>query len=177
MGKTMEIWLPVVGFEGFYEVSNFGNIKTVKTGKIKIPTKSKIDNRPYIGLWKFNKVKICKPHTLVLTAFIGKRQEGFEGCHNDGNPCNNHIDNLRWDTTRNNQLDRIKHGTSNRGERSATAKLTEDQVAAIRKDTRLQKEIAADYGVKENTISRIKSGKRWSHSYHGAEQPLSGILS
>jgi len=165
----MEIWLPVVGFENLYEVSNFGNVRTIKTGRLKKLTKSGNDNRPYIGLWKSNKVTIFRPHTLVLTAFVGKRPDKYEGCHNDGNPSNNHLDNLRWDTAQSNQLDRIKHGTSNRGEKCAAAKLTEEQVAAIRKDTRLQREIASDYGVKENTISRIKSGKRWTHSYHGAE--------
>jgi predicted secreted protein len=101
----------------------------------------------------------------VLTAFVGPRPKGLQCCHNDGNPWNNKLENLRWDTAQSNQRDRAKHGTSNRGERCASAKLTETQVAAIRADARLQREIAADYGVKENTISRIKSGKRWAHSF------------
>jgi len=159
----MEEWRDVVGFEGLYKVSNFGRIQTVKTGKIKEQTISKTDNRPYLSLWKNNKIKVCKPHKLVMEAFVSLRPEGLECCHNDGNPQNNHWSNLRWDTPKNNHADKVKHGTTNRGEQCGTAKLTLEQVRAIRQDTRLQRIIAAEYGVKDNTISRIKSFKRWAH--------------
>ena len=159
----MENWKAVVGFEGLYEVSDHGRIRSVKTKRIKAYTKHVYDTRPFMNLWKAGKQKIMRPHTLVLTAFVGPRPQGMECCHNNGDPFDNRLENLRWDTPRNNQLDRIKHGTSNRGERCAAAKLTEAQVQAILADTRLQREIAADYGVRQNTISRIKSGKRWSH--------------
>lgn len=159
----MEEWRDVVGFEGLYKVSNFGRIQTVKTGKIKEQTISKTDNRPYLSLWKNNKIKVCRPHKLVMEAFVSLRPEGLECCHNDGNPQNNHWSNLRWDTPKNNHADKVKHGTTNRGEQCGTAKLTLEQVRAIRQDTRLQRIIAAEYGVKDNTISRIKSFKRWAH--------------
>ena len=159
----MEIWKPVVGYEGLYEVSDAGRLRNAKTQKIKIYTRNKTENRPFVGLWRNNKIKIFKPHTLVLTAFAGPRPQGMECCHNNGDPFDNKLENLRWDTPRNNQLDRIKHGTSNRGERCAVAKLTEAHARAIIADTRIHREIAAEYGVRENTISRIKSGKRWSH--------------
>lgn len=160
----MEEWRDVVGFEGLYKVSNFGRIQTVKTGKIKEQTISKSDNRPYLSLWKNNKIKVCRPHKLVMEAFVSLRPEGLECCHNDGNPQNNHWSNLRWDTPKNNHADKVKHGTTNRGEQCGTAKLTLEQVRAIRQDTRLQRIIAAEYGVKDNTISRIKSFKRWAHN-------------
>lgn len=160
----MEEWLDVVGFEGIYQVSNFGRIRSIKTGKIKEQTVHDNHNRPYLGLWKNNKQKICRPHKLVMEAFVGMRPQGMECCHNDGNPQNNHLSNLRWDTPKNNHADKIKHGTTNRGEQCGTAKLTLEQVRSIRQDDRLQRIIAAEYGVKDNTISRIKSGKRWTHS-------------
>jgi hypothetical protein len=163
MGKIMENWKPVVGYEGLYEVSDSGRLRNTRTGHEKAYTINRRENRPFVGLWRNNRIKIFKPHTLVMTAFVGSRPQGMECCHNDGNPWNNRLENLRWDTPRNNQLDRIKHGTSNRGERCAAAKLTEAQVLAIRADTRKQKAIAAEYGVRDNTISRIKSGKRWGH--------------
>ena len=161
----MERWLPVSGYEGLYEVSDHGNVRSIKTGKVKSYTLNKEQKRPFMGLWKNNKIKIFKPHTLVLTAFVGPRPKGLECCHNDGNPWNNKLENLRWDTAQSNQQDRAKHGTSNRGERCANAKLTEMQVAAIRVDSRLQREIAADYGVRQSAISRIKSGAGWAHSF------------
>ncbi len=159
----MEQWRNVVGFEGIYEISNFGNVRSVKTRKIKKLTISKTCQRPYLSLWKNNKSMVCRPHKLVMEAFVGIRPQGMECCHNDGNPQNNHLSNLRWDTPKNNHADKIKHGTTNRGERCGAAKLTLEQVNAIRNDNRLQRLIAADYGVLQNTISRIKSGKRWSH--------------
>ena len=159
----MDTWKPVIGFEDLYEVSDAGRIRSIKNGRIKAYTNDRQKRRPFVGLWRNNKVRIIYPHKAVLEAFVGLRPKGMEACHNNGDPFDNRLENLRWETTRNNQLDRIKHGTSNRGERCAAAKLTEAQIYAIRADNRLQREIAADYGVKDNTISRIKSGKRWAH--------------
>lgn len=158
-----EIWRPVYGFEGIYKVSNFGNIVTIKTGRIKKPTTQKRDKRQYVLLWKNNTYKLMKVHRIVLLSFKGEPPPGMECCHNDGNPENNLLDNLRWDTAQNNQRDRVKHGTSNRGERCAAAKLTTEQVIAIRNDPRQQKEIAKDYGVRPSQISRIKNKIRWGH--------------
>lgn len=54
--------------------------------------------------------KSFKVHHLVLEAFIGPRPDGYDGCHNDGNPGNNHLPNLRWDTKGSNAQDRLYHG-------------------------------------------------------------------
>lgn len=159
----MEQWRDVIGFEDLYEVSDHGNVRSKKTGKFKNTTIGKNDPRPYLGLWKNNKVKMCRPHKLVMEAFVGIKPKGMECCHFDGNPQNNHLNNLRWDTPKNNHADKVRHGTTNRGENCGTAKLTLEQVKSIRNDNRLQRLIAADYNVRENTISRIKSGKRWAH--------------
>ena len=159
----MEQWLNVVGFEGLYEVSNHGQIRSFKTKQIKKQTFDAKTNRLYLGLWKDGKQKIVKPHTLVLEAFVGKRPNNMECCHNDGNALNNYLFNLRWDTAKNNHADKLKHGTSNTGERCNWAKLTQVQVDAIRQDDRLQRVIAEEYGVKQHTICRIKNGTRWKH--------------
>lgn len=159
----MEIWKPVVGFEGRYAVSNLGRVKNVKTKRIKKPTPDKKDGRLFLLLWNGNKAKAVRVGRLVLLAFRGPPPNGHEGCHNDGNPANNRLTNLRWDTPSANQRDRVRHGTSNRGEQCGTSKLTEKQVLAIREDGRLQREIAEEYGVQQSVISRIKSGVRWGH--------------
>ena len=159
----MEQWLDVVEFEGLYEVSNHGQVRSVKTGKLKKITTDKKTNRPFLNIWKKNKQSVIRIHKLVLEAFVGKKPDGMECCHNDGNPFNNHISNLRWDTPKNNHADKVKHGTTNRGERCGTAKLTLEQVRAIRKDDRLQKIIAKEYEVQQSLISRIKNGVRWQH--------------
>ena len=52
-------------------------------------------------------------HSLVAEAFIGARPEGMEICHSDGDPTNNHLDNLRYGTPSDNTLDKVRHGTHN----------------------------------------------------------------
>lgn len=158
----METWKPIVGYEGLYEVSDLGRVRGMLRGGIKRPTTNKRHNRPFILLWRNDKAKAVSIHRLVLLAFVGKPPRKHEACHNDGNPFNNRLSNLRWDTPAANQADRVKHGTSNRGERCASSKLTEQQVLEIRADPRQQKDIAAAYGIQQNTVSRIKNRIRWS---------------
>ena len=62
---------------------------------------------------KYNK-KINFIHTLVLEAFVSLRPIGMVACHNNGNPIDNRVENLRWDTQANNNKDKILHGTSTR---------------------------------------------------------------
>jgi len=159
----MEQWLDVIGFEGLYQVSNFGNIKNAKTGHIKKLLLNKRLNRPQVCLSKFDKVTTIYPHKLVMEAFVGKRPEGMECCHADGNPWNNALSNLRWDTRSNNNQDKFKHGTQKMGEKHPMSKLTVEKVIAIRQDDRVHRIIAIDYGVSQSVISGIKSKKSWSH--------------
>ncbi len=50
-------------------------------------------------------------HRAVLLAFVGPCPEGMEACHNNGDPLDNRVENLRWDTRSNNTLDKVAHGT------------------------------------------------------------------
>jgi hypothetical protein len=106
-------------------------------------------------------------HELVLTAFVGPRPVGMETCHNDGNPLNNHLTNLRWDTHQANQLDRNRHGTSNAGERHGMHKLTEEDVRNIRKmalsGRYKHEEIANKFGIHKKYVGTIKNRKIWKH--------------
>jgi hypothetical protein len=106
-------------------------------------------------------------HRLVLRAFKGEPVDGLEGCHNDGNPLNNDIDNLRWDTRKNNQADRVKHGTHTRGERHGMAKLKESDLQIIRdlySSGSPQCGIAKKFMVSPMTISNIINHKSWTHA-------------
>jgi len=109
-------------------------------------------------------------HRLVLFAFVGPPpSEKHECCHNDGDPSNNNLSNLRWGTKKENQADRKVHGTLsvNVGISNGQAKLAESNVREIRKmlEARelLQREIADHFGVSANTIRDIKTGRCWSH--------------
>lgn len=68
---------------------------------------------------------------------------------------------LAWKTPKENQADRLVHGTHGRGERSNFSKLTKMQAFEIRSSTKLQRELAAEYRVSQQTISDIKRHKSW----------------
>lgn len=105
-------------------------------------------------------------HTLVLTAFVGPRPAGMQCRHLDGNPANNHVNNLKWGTPRENQHDRIAHGTSTRGELNGRAKLKAGDVLEIRRraaNSERHMDIAKDFGVSLSAIERIKSRTSWKH--------------
>jgi hypothetical protein len=110
---------------------------------------------------------VCKVHHLVLTAFVGPCPPGLECCHNDGNPANNHVSNLRWDTRFANIHDSIRHGTFPTGERHGSAKLTAQQVAEIRARREVgetQRALARAYGVDPSSISAIIHRKLWRYT-------------
>lgn len=52
-------------------------------------------------------------HVVILTTFVGPRPSGMEGCHINGDPADNRLENLRWDTHASNMQDAIRHGTHN----------------------------------------------------------------
>lgn len=107
---------------------------------------------------------IYSVHRLVLEAFVGPCSDGMECCHNDGNASNNCVTNLRWDTHAENARDRIRHGTSDRGERNPMAKLTTEQVVAIRAATGLTNaEIGKRFGITVSAVGGIRAGRIWAH--------------
>lgn len=122
---TIERWKPVKGYEGIYEASSHGRIRSVDRvvtysdgrvrrcrGKV---LRTHLDRYGYevVGLCNQGRQKTRTVHSLVAEAFIGARPEGMEVCHNDGSKTNNHLGNLRFDTQSENAFDRVKHGTHN----------------------------------------------------------------
>lgn len=111
MDATPERWLPVVGWESLYEVSDQGRIRSMRTGRIMRPGRLPTGYK-YFGAHGRGKTQNHYVHRVVLEAFIGPCPEGMECCHNDGNPQNNRLENLRWDTKTNNGADTRRHGTA-----------------------------------------------------------------
>ncbi len=68
-----------------------------------------------VNLWENGKGKTWFVHEIVALTFHGPRPARHEVAHNDGNKLHNHYTNLRWATRSDNQMDRVAHGTSNRG--------------------------------------------------------------
>lgn len=120
MNATPEEWRPVTGHQG-YEVSNLGRIRSIdrtivtkrgvakrRKGQLLRPFKGDRLNHQVVSFGHRDRHYV---HTVVLEAFVGLRPEHCEACHNDGDPLNNCVDNLRWDSPSANQRDRRKHGT------------------------------------------------------------------
>jgi hypothetical protein len=85
----------------------------------------------------------------------------MEACHNDGGRANNRVSNLRWDTHKNNERDKLAHGT---GRRSGGAKLTESIVREVRRRLDSGERvgvIAKSVGVTSSAISLINLRKNW----------------
>jgi hypothetical protein len=124
MRLMVERWRPVVGFEGQYEVSDQGRVRSLA----RVIVQKASGYRP--ACLKPIKERILRPgpqkgghltvalgrgnsklvHVLVLEAFVGPRPEGREGCHGPGGTQDNRLSNLRWDTRSANVLDAVSWG-------------------------------------------------------------------
>lgn len=107
--QSTERWLPVLGFEEAYEVSDQGNVRRIDTGRVLRQGKEP-NGYIRVGLTVDYKTTTLRVHRIVLDAFVGPRPEGLEGCHTDGDPTNNVLSNLRWDTRHANAADAIRMG-------------------------------------------------------------------
>lgn len=163
---VIEIWKDVVGYVGLYMVSSLGRVKSLNYLRMKreriLKSAKHKKGYLYVVLSKNNIKKTHRIHRLVLEAFIGLCPKGMESCHNDGNPGNNFIGNLRYDTPKNNMKDQIKHGTRPDYSKSKynAAKLNDWQLRIINRllddNCLTQREISKIFNVHFSTISLIK---------------------
>jgi hypothetical protein len=171
---TTEYWRPVVGYEGLYEVSDLGRVRTLpgkkrgrwgwvnKVGCVR-KTPINVYGYPTVDLKHEGHRKTFTVHTLVLTAFVGPRPEGYECRHLNGNRADSRLLNIAWGTPSENTDDRRRHGTFVQGETHGASVLTDDEVRLIRKMTGTQASIAKTFNVSPSLISMIKSRTRWTH--------------
>ena len=166
----IEGFVDVEGFEGLYKVNNQGIVLSFKgpnwERKGPLVIKHSLDKNGYhkIGLNKNGKMHNKAIHRLVLETFMCKCPKGMQGCHNNGDKSDNRIENLRWDTAKNNSADRISHGNQVSGENQHSAKLNVTKVKEIKilLKTESGSSIARKYGVSKQAISFIKTGRNWS---------------
>ena len=178
-----EVWRDVPEWQGFYQVSDqggvrsvdrrwpvvnrFGNVemrlhrgKALKPGQVKNGYEMVSFTRPG-GVREYRYV-----HDLVTLTFLGPRPDGMEVCHRNGIRTDNRLANLRYDTRSRNALDRHVHGTMNqaRGEKHYYARLTEDAVREIRASRGLTcSELARRFGVHHSTAKNVLARRTWKH--------------
>ncbi|MEQ1663212.1 MAG: NUMOD4 domain-containing protein [Thiobacillus sp.] len=162
-----ELWADIPGFEGDYQASTLGNVRSIKRGLCRMLNQV-VSTGGYkvVCLSLHGKAKSRRVHQLVAMTFIRLPERGEYVCHNDGDRANNRPENLRIDTPLANSNDMDKHGTRARGERHGNAKLTSESVAEIRRLKArglLRSDIAAAAGVTVSAVQDVLSGRRWSH--------------
>ncbi len=118
-----------------------------------------------------SKNKVVKNKSVarwVLESFTGEIPVGKECAHNDGNKRNDHISNLRWATSQENQNDKIKHGTTNKWEKHPMVKITKEMASYIKANyvkTKYHKtnagELAKKFGIDRSQVLNIVSGRSW----------------
>lgn len=105
-----ERWRSVPGYEGFYEVSDHGRLKSLRRGVLM--SQSISSNGYYHNqFWVNGKAQTVYAHHLVAAAFIGPRPAGLDVCHANGNKLDNRLENLRYDTRQANINEMVGHGT------------------------------------------------------------------
>jgi NUMOD4 motif/HNH endonuclease len=150
----LEEWLPVTGYEGYYEVSNLGRVRRVamyggrgklRKGKLLVPCSD--GNYMRVTLCKDNKTKSYKVCWLVMEAFVGPCPSNKEVHHKNKDKTNDALYNLRYLTHR---IHRQKHAP----------KLTREKVIEIRrlaKEGFTQRALAAQFRVSQGYISHLVS--------------------
>jgi hypothetical protein len=123
ISRDLETWLPVVGYEDRYEVSDQGRVASKpyqastrygepcwRPARILASRKTK---KGYV-IVTLNRSRgdsaQKRVHRLVLEAFVGPCPEGMECCHGPGGPSDNRLSNIRWDTRNENARDIVRHG-------------------------------------------------------------------
>lgn len=172
-----EVWKPIPGFEGHYEASTCGRIRSLTKrvttkggwtqthrGRIRATVGAGPSGYPYVPLWKGGRQYMRPVHRLVALTFHGSPAAGQEVAHRNGDIHDSHASNLRWATHQENEADKASHGTRLLGTRHPQARLTEFAVLdarARRKAGASISSLAREYGVNGQTMADAISGKSW----------------
>lgn len=176
-----EIWEVIPGFDLLYDASNLGRVRTWATvgrkpkGRV-IPTRAKkprivrqiLDSsgRPRVKLRIRGVEKPYRVHRLVLLAFHGKPQPGYEACHKNDVREDNRLENLYWGTRSQNRHDAIRNGRHPVGSACKRAKLTEEAVREMRNLRKLGYTylmLAKIYPVSDGQACKICTFQQWKH--------------
>ena len=164
-----ERWLPVVDYEGLYEVSDLGRVRSLpRNGTLG----GLIRTRPAVhhfrvNLWRDDKMETVPVHTLVARAFLGPRPEGQEVCHGPAGTWVNDLANLSYGTpAKNLGPDKRRDGTMQEGVRNGKAKLDDALVRDIRARHAAgesKHSLARNFDVSRPTVTAVINRDTWRH--------------
>lgn len=177
-GHKTEEWRPVVGFEGLYDVSNLGRVRSLLTHRGNVRTVPKL-LQPRLHSRGYLRVHLAKNlahhdkyiHVIVMEAFVGPCPDGMEVNHKDAVKSNNRLQNLEYATP----LENIHHSIgmglwkpemcSVPGSRNGKAKLTEADIPAIRlmAETLPHHVVAERFGISRSVVQKIHARTAWKH--------------
>lgn len=163
-----EEWRAVVGYEGYYEVSNWGRIRRIKP-KILRPARGG-GGYPYVALYREGVATSRRIHRMVVEAFIGPIPDTLHVNHRNGAKDDNRAENLEIVTRSQNMIHRYhvlgQRGTRNLGEANGASKLTEADVTAIRErwaSGERQVDLGREFGIHRKYIAEIVHRRAWKH--------------
>lgn len=174
-----EIWKDVKGYEGIYQASNLGRIRSLdryvirekskpyfRKGQILIP-QNKDNGYLKVNLWKNKQFKNRYVHRLVMESFCHRVDSNdLQVNHKDCDKTNNKLDNLEFVTYKQNIKHAIKNNRRPKGSECVKSKLTESEVLLIRSRLKLGEKgmkLAEEYNISFQLVSRIKRRKCWKH--------------
>lgn len=161
-----EIWRDIAGYDGDYQVSTFGRIKSFKKGRVKILKPNLFGEYICVELHKNCKTKTFLIHRLVPEVFIPNPDVKPFINHIDGHKFDNFVGNLEWITNAENMRHAFETGLAKSGEEHYRAKLTVKQVLYIREnpDGLTLVQLAEKLNVNETQISAIQLGKTYKNA-------------
>lgn len=163
--------VPVPGFDGYF---------ATRSGEVwsnRLPAKRRRDilrrlkGRPLnsylkIQLYTNSGVVTTTIHSVIARTFHGDPEEGMQCRHLDGNPNNNHADNLQWGTAKQNSEDRDRHGRTPVGERHHATSITKEDAILIRQlasEGMSYSAIGYQMNLKRTTVGAIARKQNWGH--------------
>lgn len=179
MTNIQEIWRPIKNYEGLYEVSNLGNVRTLdkiirsairnnnfikRKGRDITPKYTK-QGYQFVILYKEGKSKSMFIHRLVASAFLDNADFKKAVNHKDLVKSNNHVSNLEWVTYKENKSHAMENNAVAKGERTGGSILKEKDVLFIRSQFGLisGKKLAKLVNISDTNIYDIWKRRTWKH--------------